>query len=172
MPNRKTLKSRPMPPSPLAKVFPKELKIALLAAIPFGITAALIANWSSLFPVPPEKFVEVVWRHQCSCVKNWMKTLRAEGFVVRDFELENIDTFRGRWKIPDSIRGCHPARYMGYFIDGHATAENLRRLAQEHPTGIGLLVKEKALEPASLFGQSTKQNLVLIDKAGAQTPWP
>lgn len=151
-------------PTPSSSAVPRELKIALLAAIPFGIAAAVMLDWESLFPVPPEQLVEVVWRHECSCAGNWMKALRAEGFVVRDFELDDLSTNRQRWHVPDTIHGCHPATYMGYFIDGHVTAENLRRLAREHPAGIGLQIKGT--------GEGVAQDMVLVDQAGLEKPWP
>ena len=171
MPKKRNVTTRSIPSPPPSKALPKELKLALLIAIPFGILAALIVNGPKLSPVSPERLVEVVWRHQCSCARSWMGNLRAEGFVVRDFELDDLKPFRDRWNVPDSARGCHPARYMGYFIDGHATAEDLRKLAQEGPVGIGLVIKEAALAPDSV-GQRRKRTLVLIDKAGSQKPWP
>ena len=101
-----------------SKTWPRELKIALLVPIPFGIAAALTLSWPSLFPTAPERLVEVVWKHECGCANNWMKSLRAEGFVVHDFELDDTRSQRERWHVPDSIRGCHPASYLGYFLDG------------------------------------------------------
>lgn len=161
----------PVSPSPSVMVFPKELKIALLVAIPFGITAALILSWSSLFPVPAEKLVEVVWKHECSCASNWMKALRAEGFVVRDFELDDLSISRKQWHVPDSIHGCHPAYYMGYFLDGHFTAETLHRLARELPKAAGIQQVDDVNPDAKATPRILSSQLMLIDDYGAATLW-
>lgn len=161
----------PVSSSSPGTVFPKELKIALLVAIPFGIAAALILSWSSLFPVPAEKLVEVVWRHECSCANNWMQTLRAEGFVVRDFELDDLSASRKQWHVPDSIHGCHPAYYMGYFLDGHFTAETLHRLARERPKAAGIQKLDNVNPDAKATPQILSSQLMLIDDEGVATVW-
>lgn len=160
---------KPMPDLPNA--VPKEFKAALVIALPFGALAAVILNWHLLFPVPPEQLVEVAWTHECRCVSNWMKSLRAEGFTVRDVEIDDLSTMRRNWHVPNTARGCHPASYMGYFIDGHFTAENLRRIAREHPGGIGLKIKDARPgdTPAS---EAARPEMVLVTQSGAETPWP
>ncbi len=150
---------------------PKELKIALGIALPFGALAAVILNWQTLFPVAPEKLVEVAWTHQCNCAAGWMEALRAEGFTVRDVEIDDLALVRRNWRVPSTARGCHPARYMGYFIDGHVNAENLRRLARERPVGLGLQIKDIRLDAAHV-GEGATQDMVLLDERGTPRPWP
>ncbi|MDO9451850.1 MAG: hypothetical protein EPN60_09880 [Nevskiaceae bacterium] len=159
-------------PEAAAPMIPKELKIALLVAIPFAALAALVLGWSRWFPVPPERLVEVVWRHDCACASNWMKGLRAEGFVVRDFELDDLSSSRKQWQVPASIDGCHPGHYMGYFLDGHLTPAVLRRLALERPKGIGLQKRDTVKPDAEGKLQIVSSQLMLIDASGAATVWP
>lgn len=174
-PSRKR-RARPSPPVPDTQTarlgLPRELTIALLVAIPFGIAAALILSWSSLFPVPPEQLVEVVWRHQCRCANDWMESLRAEGFTVRDFELDDLRSNRQQWHVPNSITGCHPASYLGYFLDGHLTAATLRRLARERPKAAGIQKLDSVQPDANGKPQIVSSQLLLIDASGAATVWP
>jgi hypothetical protein len=165
-------KRAPSQVSSSAKTWPRELKIALLAAIPFGIAAALTLSWPSLFPTAPERLVEVVWKHECRCANNWMKSLRAEGFVVRDFELDDTRSQRERWHVPNSIRGCHPASYLGYFLDGHISASTLRRLAREHPQAIGVQQVDTTMPGADGVPKVASSQLLLISSGGSTTPWP
>ncbi|ROH89705.1 hypothetical protein ED208_11320 [Stagnimonas aquatica] len=151
---------------------PREAKLALLVAIPFGIATALILSWSSLFPVAPEQLVEVVWRHQCKCANGWMAGLRAEGFVVQDFELDDIRSYRQQWHVPNTITGCHPASYLGYFLDGHLTAATLHRLAREHPDAVGIQQVDTVQPDAEGKPQIVGSQLLLVDGNGATKPWP
>ena len=100
-----------------------------------------------------------------------MESLRTQGFVVRDYELDDLSGPRRRWQMPTSSGGCHPASYMGYFIDGHFTAQNLRRIARERPRGVGLRIKDISLD-ATHVGEGAVQDLLLVDARGAETPWP
>ncbi len=155
-----------------SKTWPRELKIALLVPIPFGIAAALTLSWPSLFPTAPERLVEVVWKHECGCANNWMKSLRAEGFVVHDFELDDTRSQRERWHVPDSIRGCHPASYLGYFLDGHISAGTLHRLAREHPQAIGVQQVDITKPDADGVPKVVSSQVLLISSSGATIPWP
>lgn len=150
---------------------PREVKIVLAIALPFGALAAIILSWQTLFPVPPEQLVEVAWTHECSCASSWMKSLRAEGYTVRDVELDDLTTMRRNWRVPYTASGCHPASYMGYFIDGHFSAENLRRIARERPLGVGLKLKDISIDAAHV-DEGAKRVMLLVDQHGTETPWP
>ncbi|MES2885635.1 MAG: DUF411 domain-containing protein [Pseudomonadota bacterium] len=149
------------------------MKIALLVAIPFGIAAAVALSWQRLFPVPPEKLVEVVWTHQCSCAHGWMQSLRDAGFVVRDFEQDDLSSWRQQWGIPSTIRGCHPARFMGYFVEGHVSPAQLRQLAAEKPAALGIKTENSPLASAESQTENPTHaaHTVLIDAQGLEQPW-
>ena len=137
-----------------------------------GVVAAAIFLWPVLFPVPKAQLVEVVWKHECSCASRWMDSLRAEGYTVRDFELDDTDTMRRQWRVPDSIQGCHPASYLGYFLDGHIPAAALRRLASERPQAIGLQRIDTVERGADGSEKLVPGELLLISGDGTATPWP
>lgn len=149
----------------------RQLKLVGLAALLFGIVTAVVMSWEQIFPVPPERLVEVAWTHECPCVRGWMKALREEGFVVRDHEMEDLSATRRQWKVPDAIHGCHPATYMGYVLDGHVPADTLRRLAREHPTAAAL-VQVNTVDIGGNEGRSTEDlRFELIDRDGSRRPW-
>ncbi len=156
---------------PAPQGFSKELKAAFWITLPVGVVAALIVLWPSLFPVAPEQLVEVAWTHECTCAHSWIKSLRAEGFTVYDYELDDTSTMRRQWRVPDSIRGCHPAFYFGYFLDGHISAETLRRMAREHPQAIGLQKLDTVKPDAEGRPTIVNSQLVLIDANGTAKAW-
>lgn len=142
----------------------RQLKLVGVAALLFGTVTAVVMSWDRLFPVAPEQLVEVAWTHECRCARGWIESLRAEGFVVRDHEMDNLSATRRQWQVPDSIHGCHPATYLGYVLDGHVPPDTLRRLAQERPVAVALIQKRSA-DPQDL-------RFELLARDGARTAWP
>lgn len=122
-----------------------QLWIVLAFALLMGAIAGIIAGWDRLFPVAPEQLVTIYWTHDCRCAAPWIRSLEADGFRVRDFELETLGPIRRGLGTPKSLRGCHVAAFMGYFVEGHVRADTLRRLAQEHPGARGVVLAGDAV---------------------------
>jgi len=154
----------------------RQIKLIASISASFGLLAAVVVNWDQLFPTPPENRIEMAWTHRCRCVKGWLKPLRSDGFVVQHFELKDLDGTRRRWNLPDDFRGCHPAEYLGYAIDGHVPPALLRRLAAERPEGVGLeQINNKADHNGQVQGQgsSTEETrFELVTRDGKHRAWP
>ncbi len=157
---------------PQAEELPvRQLQLVGAAALLFGIVTAVVMSWELMFPVPPEQLVEVAWTHECRCANGWMKSLRAEGFVVRDYEVDDLEAKRRQWQVPDAVHGCHPATYMGYVLDGHIPPDTLRRLDREHPSAAGLVQVEAADLSGNDGRPSEDLRFELIDRDGTRRPW-
>lgn len=150
----------------------RQLKLVGIAALLFGIVTAVVMSWELMFPVPPEQLVEVAWTHPCRCARGWMNSLRAEGFVVRDYRMEDLAGKRQQWKVPDAARGCHPAIYLGYVLDGHVLPDTLRRLARERPAAAALIQIDSADLAADNGTPTEVLRFELIDRDGMRTAWP
>lgn len=129
----------------------------------------MVVGWTALFPFAPDRVVEMAWTHECSCARGWMRSLLDAGFVVRDFEMTDLQTIRRRWQVPPALKGCHPAQYPGYLIEGHVPAEALLKLAAERPQAVAL-VQSSSPEAAGHGGGEAE--LALFDLQGALRPWP
>jgi hypothetical protein len=157
---------------PESQGFPKELKTTFWITLPLGALAVLIVLWPKIFPIAPEQLVEVAWTHRCRCAHNWIKSLQADGYTVLDYEVDDTSAVRQRWRVPDSIRGCHPASYLGYFLEGHISADTLHRLAREHPRAIGVQQVDTTKPGEHGNSKVASSQLLLISSSGAATPWP
>lgn len=133
-----------------------------------AVIAVLTVSWRVLFPIAPDRVVKVAWTHECGCARGWIRALRDAGFVVHDFEMTDLRTIRRQWRVPSALKGCHPAHYLGYVIEGHVPAEALRKLAAERPQAVAL-VQSSSPEAASHGGGD---ELALSDLQGALRPWP
>ncbi|MDO9451971.1 MAG: DUF411 domain-containing protein [Stagnimonas sp.] len=150
----------------------RQLRVAAFVALPFGALAAILMSWDRLFPTPPEKLVQVAWRHDCACVQGWKHRLEDEGFVVRDFELEDLSGARRQWHVPDTAKGCHPATYMGYFLEGHISPELLHKLAREHPSGIGIQQVDTVKPNSEGKSEIVSSQTLLVSGDGSSRVWP
>jgi hypothetical protein len=84
--------------------------------------------------------IEVYKTATCGCCVEWVKHLRANGFVVRAHDVPEPGDYRRRHGIPDALGSCHTAVVAGYAIEGHVPAREIRRLLAERPPAAGLSV--------------------------------
>lgn len=116
--------------SPLARV---------VTVVVCAVGGALLVAWFAVKgQVAEDKMVAVYRTHGCVCAFSWVDDLRAAGFVVRVLEVPALDRVRAMLHTPPSLEGCHVARYLGYFVEGHVAAPAIAKLAAERPIGWGL----------------------------------
>jgi hypothetical protein len=103
----------------------------------FSLALAAVAMSSrAAAPKPP---IEVWTGPSCSCCKDWVKHLQANGFSAQVHDGGNSDA-RTRLGMPVKYGSCHTATAGGYAIEGHVPAREIRRLLTERPAAIGLSV--------------------------------
>lgn len=152
---------------------PKALYAWIAAAFAAATIAGVSMNWDQLFPVPADRLVTVYRAHHCPCFRAWIEHLEGEQFVVRAREVDNLVPVRAR--LVDSVRdpGCHVAVLDGYFVEGHVTAGDLRRLVSERPPGVGISVEGNprglpGLAPVARVGA---YNVLVHRKDGSSEVW-
>ncbi len=124
----------------------REVRLILILMAGFAVGAVTTVVWPILFPQAPERVVEVYWTHECACAAPWIESLRKAGYIVRDFEQFELSSKRRALKMPTSLRGCHLAIYLGYFIEGHVFPEALAQLSEQRPNALGLAYVRKAVD--------------------------
>lgn len=130
-------------------------------------------QWDQRHTVPAEKLVKVYRKHGCTCVFAWVKSLEADGYIVRVFEPETLQPTRFALHMPKRSWGCHVAEYMGYFVEGHVPGAVLDQLALQHPRALGVeLAAEDAAQADSLGVKATAAGeILLFDMAGIAHRW-
>jgi hypothetical protein len=117
----------------------KQLRTVAAVSVTVAVTIGVMASWDQLFPIPAERLVKVYRVHGCTCVFDWAKTLEAAGFTVKMVELNSLQRVRSSMHVPEKLKGCHVANYLGYFVEGHVAPQALHKLAREHPSAIGVV---------------------------------
>lgn len=84
--------------------------------------------------------IEVYKSPTCGCCTKWLEHLRASGFEVKPYDVDDITVSRAKLGVPQALGSCHSARVGGYLIEGHVPAQDIRRLLRERPDAAGLAV--------------------------------
>jgi hypothetical protein len=103
----------------------------------------------------------------CGCCANWVKHLRAAGFVVTVRDTADMSTVKAAMGVPTALQSCHTARVGTYVIEGHVPADLIQKVLQEKPVGLGLAVPGMPVgSPGMEGGTPEKYDIMLFDRAG------
>lgn len=76
----------------------------------------------------------------CGCCRPWIKYMASEGFRVQATDMPDVKPLKQEKGIPNEYTSCHTAIVDGYVLEGHVSADDVRRLLAERPAIVGLLV--------------------------------
>ena len=111
-----------------------------------------------------------VWKDPgCGCCTLWVDHLKAAGFKVRSFEVNDMNAARAKNGVPQALGACHTARVGGYAIEGHVPAAEIRRLLKERPQAAGLAVPGMPLGSPGMEADRSQAYDVLLFTAGGRT---
>ena len=84
----------------------------------------------------------VVKNAECGCCNAWVEILSKKGFNVTTENRSKglLNKFKIESGIPKDMMSCHTAKIQGYFIEGHVSAQDIKRLINERPDALGLAV--------------------------------
>ena len=84
--------------------------------------------------------IQVYKLASCGCCRPWIKYMESEGFRVQATDVIDVQPFKREQGVPQEYAACHTGTVDGYVLEGHVTAEEVRRLLKERPPIKGLLV--------------------------------
>jgi hypothetical protein len=64
----------------------------------------------------------------CECCGRWVAHLRAHGFSVVAFDVDDLAEVRARLGVPFRLASCHTASVGGKVIEGHVPADLIEQL--------------------------------------------
>jgi hypothetical protein len=72
----------------------------------------------------------------CDCCIPHAEYLRANGFDVDVVEPEDLAPIRLEQSVPSVMEGCHTIVVDGYVVEGHVSADIIKRLLTERPANV------------------------------------
>ena len=74
----------------------------------------------------------------CGCCKKWVKHLEQAGYDVKTKDVRNMSKVKNKFGVQRQFQSCHTAKVGKYFIEGHVSASDIKRLMKEKPDIKGL----------------------------------
>jgi hypothetical protein len=145
------------------------LTLSATAAGAAFATTARAQHGLAAVALPPDipKAITVYKDPDCGCCANWVKHIRAAGFVATVRDTRDMATVKASMGVPSALESCHTARIGAYTIEGHVPADVIVKLLQQKPEGLGLAVPGMPSgSPGMEGGRVDKYDVMLFDKAG------
>ncbi|WP_404384312.1 DUF411 domain-containing protein [Caenispirillum salinarum] len=125
-------------------------KIASVSA-----AAALIAAGALFYPsVSSAEAIEAVLykNPQCGCCEDHAEYLEENGFSVEVVETHDLPLIKQEHEVPVDLAGCHTILVDDYVVEGHVTAETIKRLLDEEPDVAGISLPGMPLGSPGMSG--------------------
>lgn len=106
----------------------------------------------------------------CGCCKKWVTHLEKEGFNVTTKDMQNMKPIKHQFGVQSQFQSCHTAKVGKYFIEGHVSASDIKRLLKEKPDIKGLSVPGMPMGSPGMEGhRKDKYDVIAIDKNNKAT---
>ena len=106
----------------------------------------------------------------CGCCKKWVKHLRNEGFEVKTKDYRDMKPIKKTLGVKQQFQSCHTAKVGKYFIEGHVSASDIKKLLKEKLDIKGLAVPGMPMGSPGMEGhRKDKYNVLAIDKSNKAT---
>ncbi len=104
----------------------------------------------------------------CGCCGKWVEHLRANGFTVDVKEVEETQSIRKKFGVPERLASCHTGVVGGYAVEGHVPAAEVKRMLKEKPKGKGIAVPGMPLGSPGMEQGPRKDTyfVLLFDETG------
>jgi hypothetical protein len=109
----------------------------------------------------------------CGCCQGWVDHLRESGFRVEVVDMNDRTVVTSGRGVPRELSSCHTGVVGDYFVEGHVPAEDIRRLVEEEPNGLGLAVPGMPIgSPGMEQGDRVDPyDVILVSRDGQHTVW-
>jgi hypothetical protein len=139
--------------------------LALVGAVYVGTVGLPAAQQKAAGPL-----VEVFKSPTCGCCSNWVEHMRANGFVVRTTNLNDISEIKKSRGVPLEVQSCHTALVNGYVVEGHVPAADVQRMLKEKPAIVGIAVGGMPIGSPGMetpYVKAEPYSVMSFDKRGA-----
>lgn len=165
------MRPRSQQPQPGQGSLQRKLAWVVVAAICAASMVLLLGQLERLERSSSDRLVNIYRVHGCRCAFAWERVLKQGGFEVRMREVDTLQYVRARLRTPPQLKGCHVAKYLNYFIEGHVEPTALRTLRETSPVALGVAAMQDDLSHQDHEVQSKRSALVVFDKDNRPIPW-
>ncbi|MBC7788763.1 MAG: DUF411 domain-containing protein [Anaerolineae bacterium] len=143
-----------------------------LRRIPFVIAALALTSASGMALAHSVEHMDpiaitVYKSPTCGCCANWVDHLRKHGFRVTVKDTIDLDPIKQKLGVPDRLASCHTGVVRGYVVEGHAPADDIKKMLKERPKVVGIAVPGMPMGSPGMEGpRSDSYEVLAFDKQG------
>ncbi len=89
------------------------------------------------------------------CCLDYAQYLRGAGFEVTVDSKQNLAVVRKQLHVPEQFEGCHVSMIGKYAVEGHVSADVIKKLLAEHPAVVGISVPGMPPGTPGMTGRKT-----------------
>ena len=93
---------------------------------------------------------------QCGCCEGHAYYLRQNGFDVNVIATDDLPRIKREHGVPEELAGCHTILVDGYVVEGHVSAQIIRRLLNERPPVKGISLPGMPTGSPGMLGDKTE----------------
>ena len=114
--------------------------------------------------------VEIYMPSPCLACIDWGSYLADKGFAVSYKETSDMAAVKRRLKVPADVESVHTAVVGGYFVEGHAYAEDIHELLRDKPKARGIAVPglPRGAPGRELSNPTCETACTMLDNAGGE----
>ena len=118
----------------------------------------------------PAPLVEIYMPSPCLACIDWGSYLTDNGFRVAYKETADMAAVKRRLKVPAAVESVHTAVVGGYFVEGHAYAEDIHELLRDKPKARGIAVPglPRGAPGRELSNPTCETACTMLDNAGGE----
>lgn len=108
----------------------------------------------------------------CGCCSGWVDYMKEQGFQVQVHDVNDLNAIKRQFAVPSDLESCHTALHGGYVIEGHVSAEDIRRLLSERPAVAGIAAPGMPVGSPGMEvpgRPADRYNVIAFDKSGARS---
>ena len=141
-------------------------------ALAAALAASFVSIPSARALAASSPMVTVYKNRACGCCGGWIEHMRAAGFQLRVYDVDDVTPQKQWLGVPLALASCHTAEVGGYAIEGHVPSDDVRRLLAECPAGArGLAVPGMVPGSPGMDGPRTAYTTLLFDARGGTRPF-
>jgi hypothetical protein len=118
--------------------------------------ASLLLGLVAMPAVAQEKQKVTLYRNpNCSCCLDYAEYLRGAGFEVTVDSKQDLAVVRKQLHVPEQFEGCHVSVIDKYAVEGHVSADAIKKLLVERPAIVGISIPGMPAGTPGMTGHKT-----------------
>ena len=102
----------------------------------------------------------------CGCCVGWAEYAKNSGLDVDLNIVDDIDSVKDEYNIPNNLRSCHTSIIGEYFVEGHMPLEAVKKLLDEKPDIDGIALPGMPSGSAGMPGPKRETWIIYSIKDG------